>query len=152
MSLTLRRATPADVEQIVEFNRRLAWESEAKSLDADVLTRGVTAILQDSVKGFYTLAESNGTCVGQAMITFEWSDWRSGWFWWIQSVYVQAESRGSGVFKTLFAYLHDQARHTNDVIGLRLYVERENNTAQEVYGKLGMATTDYELLELFPLH
>ena len=93
MSLTIRRATPADAEIIAHFNRALAWESERKTLDAATLARGVRAVLADPAKGFYTLAERAGEPVGQVLVTFEWSDWRNGWYWWIQSVYVREDAR-----------------------------------------------------------
>ncbi|CAN5234299.1 GNAT family N-acetyltransferase [soil metagenome] len=151
MPLSLRSATPADATIITEFNRRLAWESEAKTLDTPTLLAGVTACLNDPAKGFYTVAELNGEIVGQTLITLEWSDWRNGWFWWIQSVYVREDARGSGVFKALFEHLKQAATTDDEVIGLRLYVEAENAKAQAVYKKLGMTETGYGLLELFPL-
>lgn len=150
MSLNLRRATPADAATIVEFNRRLAWESEAKALDVAVLTRGVAALFADAAKGFYTVAERNGEVLGQTLITVEWSDWRNGWFWWIQSVYVREDARQAGVFRAIFEHLHNEAK-ANGVIGLRLYVERENERAKAAYHKLGMIDTSYELLEICPL-
>jgi ribosomal protein S18 acetylase RimI-like enzyme len=150
-AVTLRRATPADAAMIAEFNRRLALESEGKALEMTTLSAGVAACLADAAKGFYTLAELGGEVVGQTLITLEWSDWRNGWFWWIQSVYVTESARGNGVFRALFNHLHARAQADTEVIGLRLYVEKDNAKAQDVYRKLGMTETGYGLLELFPL-
>jgi GNAT superfamily N-acetyltransferase len=149
--ITLRPATPADAATIAEFNIRLAWESESKSLEPAVIAAGVAACLADPAKGFYTLAERSGEVVGQTLITLEWSDWRNGWFWWIQSVYVRQDCRGLGVFRALFEHLHEDAKKRPDVIGLRLYVEAGNEQAQAVYKKLGMTETGYGLLEMCPL-
>src|SRR5689334_8864562 len=102
MSLTIRRAVPADEPVLVSFNAALAWETEHKRLDEAVLTTGVRAVFADPGKGFYLVAERAGEVVGQSMVTFEWSDWRNGWFWWVQSVYVRAEARRQGVFRALF--------------------------------------------------
>src|SRR5439155_7422219 len=99
MPITIRRATPADVPLIVDFNCRLATESEAKTLDTSVLTAGVTAAMDDPNKGPYYLAADGDAVLGQTQITFEWSDWRNGWIWWIQGVYVRAEARQRGVFR-----------------------------------------------------
>lgn len=151
MTLRLRRATPADALTIAAFNLGLARESESKELDAEVLRRGVEAVLNDPGKGFYTLAESEGVVVGQTMITMEWSDWRNGWFWWIQSVYVRAEARSRGVFRAIFEHLRNEAIREPDVIGLRLYVEHGNTKAQAIYRKLGMVEAGYGVFEMYPL-
>ena len=93
MNLLIRPATPDDVPVLVAFNSAIAWETEDKRLDPTVLTAGVRAVFDDPARGFYTVAERNGEVVGQVLITFEWSDWRNGWFWWIQSVYVREDAR-----------------------------------------------------------
>jgi GNAT superfamily N-acetyltransferase len=151
MSLTIRRAGPADVAVVAEFNRLLAVESEGKTLDTAVLTAGVTAGLADPNKSVYFLAEEDGRAVGQIMYTTEWSDWRNGWFWWIQSVYVRAEARRRGVFRALFEHVCQAARADGKVIGLRLYVERANHVAQETYRRIGMEAAGYLVLERYPL-
>lgn len=151
MSWTIRRATPADTAVVVEFNRRLAFESEDKILDLDLLHAGVAAVLADANKAWYFVAEERGQIVGQIMITFEWSDWRNGWIWWIQSVYVPAEHRRRGVFRSLYEHVASAARQDPHVIGLRLYVERENHNAQQTYLRLGMKETTYFVLERYPL-
>ena len=151
MDLTIRRATPADADLIAEFNQLLAWETEHKRLDPAVLAAGVRAVLADPHKGFYTLAERAGAAVGQTLVTFEWSDWRNGWFWWVQSVYVRADARRRGVFRSLFQEVRRQAEADPTVIGLRLYVERENTRAQQTYLSLGMSDASYYLFDLYPL-
>jgi GNAT superfamily N-acetyltransferase len=151
MPLVLRRATLADAAVIVEYNRRLAEETEGKQLDPDVLAAGVAAGLADPEKALYFLAEEDGAILGQMMITREWSDWRNGWMWWIQSVYVRADARRRGVFRTLYQHVADLARSRPDVIGLRLYVEQENHAAQQTYHRLGMDRTGYLVFERSPL-
>ena len=152
MSLTIRRATPADEGVLVAFNAALAWETEHKRLRPDVLTAGVRAVFADAARGFYTLAlDETGAAVGQMMVTFEWSDWRNGWFWWVQSVYVREDARRRGVFRALYKEVERQAAADPGVIGLRLYVERENARAQTTYRALGMTDTTYGMMEVYPL-
>jgi ribosomal protein S18 acetylase RimI-like enzyme len=148
---TIRRAVPADAPVIVEFNRRLALESEGKTLDAVVLAQGVAAGLADSQKALYFVAEEDSAIVGQLMLTKEWSDWRNGWVWWIQSVYVREDWRRHGVFRALYEHVHRAAVADPEVVGIRLYVEHENHTAQQTYLKLGMERTGYLVLERCPL-
>ncbi len=151
MPRTIRPATPADAAVVAEFNQRLARESEDKILDTSLLLPGVRACLGDVHKGRYFLAEENGAVVGQMAITYEWSDWRNGWFWWVQSVYVRPEARRRGVFRALFQHVEHAARVDPTVIGLRLYVDKANHGAQETYQRLGMSPTDYFVLEKYPL-
>jgi GNAT superfamily N-acetyltransferase len=151
MDLTIRAATPADEEVVARFNAALALESEHKQLHEPTLRAGVRALLADRHKGFYTLAERGGEVVGQTLITFEWSDWRNGWYWWIQSVYVRADARRAGVFRALFAHLKAKALADTEVIGLRLYVERDNDRARRTYTELGMIEEPYFLHGLYPL-
>ena len=151
MPLIVRRATKADAPIIVDFNRRLAEESEGKTLDINVLSAGVTAALTDPYKGPYFLAEEDGAPVGQMQVTYEFSDWRNGWFWWIQGVYVIPEARRRGVFRALYEHLALAAKSDHDVIGLRLYVERDNERAHKTYLGLGMAWTSYLMMEKYPL-
>jgi GNAT superfamily N-acetyltransferase len=151
MPLTLRRATSEDAPIIIEFNQRLAQESEDKTLDLAVLSRGVAAVLADPARGLYFVAELDGRIIGQLMITLEWSDWRNGWIWWIQSVYVRQEARRQGVFRALYQHVHQAARADPEVVGLRLYVERDNQVAQQTYLSLGMEATGYLVLERCPL-
>ncbi len=143
----IRTARIEDASTIIEFNRRLARETEHRELDPDTIAAGVRAILLDSSKGRYFVAESGGTVVGQLMHTWEWSDWRNGQIWWLQSVYVTAHHRGRGVFRNLFEHVHRLASATPGVVGLRLYVEKQNAPAQSTYLKLGLEETSYIVLE-----
>lgn len=151
MTVTIRRATPADADVIVRFNAAIAWETEHLRLDDAVLARGVRAGLADPHKGFYTVAELAGEVVGQVLVTFEWSDWRNGWFWWVQSVYVREDARRAGVFRALFDHLRAAAVADPDVIGLRLYAERDNSRAHATYRALGMTEEPYLLFGIYPL-
>jgi GNAT superfamily N-acetyltransferase len=148
MPLTIRRAAPADVPVIVEYNRRLARETEAKELDPAVVAAGVRAALADPErKGPYYLACDGGDVVGQMQVTYEWSDWRNGWYWWVQSVYVRADHRGRGVFRTLYEHIREQARAAGDVVGIRLYVEKDNHAARATYRRLGMEAIHFDLMQ-----
>ena len=151
MPLSIRRATAADAGVIAAFNQALASESEQTRLDPATVGPGVAAVLADPHKGFYTLAEKDGEVVGQCLITYEWSDWRNGWFWWVQSVYVRHDARRNGVFRHLYQHLLDEATRDPTVIGLRLYVERQNAKAIETYKALGLVEAGYDVLELYPL-
>lgn len=151
MNLIIRPARATDAEVICEFNRRLAKETENKDLDAALITAGVAAMLADRNKGRYFVAETSGKVIGQLGVTCEWSDWRNGNFWWIQSVYVTKEARRLGVFRALYEHLLKEAKAQPDVIGVRLYVEHDNHTAQATYKKLGMAMTGYHVMEVYPL-
>jgi GNAT superfamily N-acetyltransferase len=152
MPLTIRRATPADLPTLIDFSSRLAAESEGIALDPAVLGAGVAAALADPQhKGPYFLAEEEGAVVGQLQVTFEWSDWRNGWIWWIQGVYVRADARRRGVFRVLYEHVHRLARQENEVIGLRLYVDRDNVAAYQTYLRLGMKWANYLVMERCPL-
>jgi GNAT superfamily N-acetyltransferase len=151
MNIPIRRATPADVGTIVRFNAALALESEGKVLDPAVLEAGVRAVFTDPAKGFYTVAERDGEIIGQTSITFEWSDWRNGWYWWIQSVYVREDARRGGVFSAIYRHLEAEAATDPNVIGLRLYVDNGNQHAKATYAKLGMADENYMLMGRYPL-
>lgn len=144
--ITVRPALSADWSVIADFNIRLAWESEHKRLDPAKIEPGVQALLMDSGKGRYFLAESDGQIVGQIMHTWEWSDWRNGQIWWLQSVYVTAEYRQKGVFRRLFEYLVKLAEQER-VLGVRLYVEEHNERAQRTYQQLGLSAAGYHVME-----
>src|SRR5579859_5465263 len=120
MPMRVREASLADADTVIEFNRLLALETEGKALALELLTPGVKACLADPAKGRYFLGEEDGSIIGQMGISYEWSDWRNGMFWWIQSVYVRPEARRRGVFRTIFEYIQEAARREPDVIGLRL--------------------------------
>jgi GNAT superfamily N-acetyltransferase len=148
-SLRIRAATPADRPAIVEFNRRLAVETEGKTLDPVTLDEGVSCALDHPDRLRYWVAEigSPAHVVGQAAISREWSDWRNGWLWWLQSVYVDGPYRGRGVFRALFEQIRQEARSEGDVIGLRLYVEDSNEPARRTYRALGMIPGGYSVYE-----
>lgn len=145
--MKIRHAKASDAVLIADFNRRLAWETERRRLNRSRVLRGVNALLKDKAKGFYLVAEIDGQVAGQLLITFEWSDWRNGNFWWIQSVYVAPEFRELGVFRALYAHVHKLAKSRRDVCGLRLYVEKENGRAQKAYARLGMKEAHYKIFE-----
>lgn len=151
MPTQVRAATPADAAVVIEFNRLLALESEGKQLDLSLLTPGVQRALADDNKGRYFLAETDGQIAGQLGVTYEWSDWRNGWFWWIQSVYVRPEFRRQGVFRALFQHVHEAARVDPTVIGIRLYVETDNHAAHKTYQAMGLGWTSYQVMERYPL-
>ncbi|MCI0706677.1 MAG: GNAT family N-acetyltransferase [Ignavibacteriae bacterium] len=144
----IRPATLNDAERITEFNALMAKETENIELDLTRLRAGVESVLRDKSKGVYYIAEENGSALGQTLITYEWSDWRNGMFWWIQSVYVQKDYRGKGVFKAMFEHLRTLAKQEQTVCGLRLYVEEHNSRAQQTYERLGMKKTYYDMYEL----
>jgi len=144
--VAVRSATPADALAIADFNLRMARETESISLDAAVLERGVRAVLGDAGKGSYFVAECSGRMAGQLMITREWSDWRDGDIWWIQSVYVIPEFRRRGVLRALYEHVAARARQEN-AVGLRLYVHTGNTTAQSTYVRLGMKSANYLVME-----
>ena len=143
---TIRPAVPGDGDTLIEFNLRMASETEGLSLDPSTLARGVRAALSDPAKALYFVADLGGKVVGQLMLTREWSDWRDGDIWWIQSVYVHADHRRRGVFRALYEHARRRARAAG-VVGLRLYVERHNAAAQDVYRSLGMKDAGYLVME-----
>jgi GNAT superfamily N-acetyltransferase len=148
MSLTIRSAEPSDQAVITQFNLDLAMQTESLALDKDVVQKGVAAILGDQSKGFYTVAESAEEIVGQVMVTYEWSDWRNGNIWWLQSVYVQPRWRGKGVFSALLQHLREAAETRPDVCGIRLYMHETNSQANKVYNQLGFSHTGYQVFEM----
>jgi GNAT superfamily N-acetyltransferase len=143
----IRAAEGSDAETIAKFNAAMARETEHLDLDPERLLNGVRALLCDPGKGFYLVACAGGEVIGQLMITYEWSDWRNGNFWWIQSVYVRPDWRGEGVFRRLYQEVERQARQLGGCCGLRLYVELDNTRAQQVYARLGMRETAYKIYE-----
>ena len=143
----IRKALNKDIDVIARYNYNLAYETENKILDMNILTKGVEAIIKDENKGIYHVCEINGEVVGQIMYTFEWSDWRNGTFLWIQSVYVNKEFRGMGVFKALYKFIRDIADNDNNICGIRLYVEKENTIAKKTYKNIGMKECNYYIYE-----
>jgi GNAT superfamily N-acetyltransferase len=151
MAVTVRRAAPADAPLVIEFNSRLASETEGKTLEPAVVAAGVAAGLVDPDKGVYFFAEEDGAVVGMLMYTREWSDWRNGWLWWIQSVYVRQQARGRGVFRTLYEHVYRLAKADPTVIGLRLYMEENNTVAGRTYRGVGMSPAGYVVYQKYPL-
>ena len=144
--LIIRPAVRADIPHLVEWNAAMAQETEGKALDRARLARGVEGGFDNPRRGFYLVAEREGAPVGGLLLTFEWSDWRCGDFWWIQSVYVVREARRGGVFRALYEAVREQARAAG-AVGLRLYVENDNQRAQRTYAELGMAQSHYLMYE-----
>ena len=142
----VRPARPDDAAVIASFNAALAKETEEVVLDPAVIGPGVEAALGDPARSLYFVAEEGGSVVGQTMVTYEWSDWRNGFLWWIQSVYVEPAAREKGVFKALHARVREEARKAG-AVGIRLYVFDGNKRAQEVYARLGMKDGRYRVLE-----
>lgn len=145
--MNIRLAKKSDARALVEFNQAMALETEGKTLDEQVLQNGVEAVFEDEKKGFYVVAEENERIIGGLMTTYEWSDWRNAWFWWIQSVYILPDYRGRGIYRLLYQFVKQHAAGQKDVCGFRLYVEKENTAAQKVYEKLGMQTSHYLMYE-----
>ena len=141
MTLSIRKAKPADASTIVDFNRRMALETEQKVLEPEIVAAGVAAALADPHKAVYFVAEEDQHIVGQLSITLEWSDWRNGWLWWMQSVYVRPEARRRGVFRALFEHVEGLARGDPGVVGLRLYGEEGNRAARKGSGLASKCTS-----------
>ena len=144
--MRIRLATPADAAVLIEFNAAMALETEGKNLLPEVIGAGVHSLLGNPVAGFYVVAETERV-VAALMITKEWSDWRNGSFWWIQSVYVRPEARRQSVYRRLYRHVQEMAAKDPKVCGFRLYVERENSAAQATYAALGMKETRYLVFE-----
>jgi len=141
--IIIRNANQDDVSLIAKFNSAMAKETEDKILDSVTVSRGVEAVLNTTELGLYFIAESDGVPVGQLMITKEWSDWRNAEFWWIQSVYVHPDHRKNKIYKKLYLEVVKFAKESGKVCGVRLYVDKENIIAQNVYSKLGMKESNY---------
>jgi len=145
-SIHIRPAKPTDVARIASYNIAMAWETEKLRLNAYTVEHGVKAAIDDPSKGHYFIAEVDGSVVGCLLVTHEWSDWRNGDIWWIQSVYVDAQHRRKGVFAAMYKYVVSLAKEKG-VVAIRLYVEKENATGKATYLKLGMAQTHYDVME-----
>ena len=147
MNISVRAARPEDSGFLAAGNLAMALEAEHKRLDPATVDRGVRAVLEDPARGRYYVAEQDGRPVGQLMVTYEWSDWRNGCFWWIQSVYVLPEARRAGVFRALYRHVEQLAADDPTICGIRLYVERENSRAQATYRHCGMSDAGYVIME-----
>lgn len=147
MSKTYREANLEDLEVIVRFQIAMALETERLNLDPQVCTRGVLAVLNHAKLGRYYVCQTEGAVIASTLITYEWSDWRNGLVWWIQSVYVEPSARQQGVYAGLYRHLQNLAQADNNVRGIRLYVDKRNGPAQEVYTRLGMNGEHYQVFE-----
>ena len=146
--LSTRKGAISDIEIIVQFQKNMALETEERILLESSIRSGVTEVIGDEQKGTYLVAEHEGKIIGSLLITYEWSDWRNGWFWWIQSVYVVADWRRKGVYTELHKTLCEIANQEKNICGIRLYVEKTNQKAQNVYQSLGMSESNYLLYEV----
>lgn len=148
----IRLATAADASTIAAFNKAMARETEHRQLSDTVANAGVQALFEHPQFGFYVVAQVDQALVGSLLITYEWTDWRNGLFWWLQSVYVRPEFRRQGVFRKLMQFVEQQATRDPQFRGFRLYVERDNLLAQQTYRELGLVETDYRLFEKIAGH
>ena len=146
-SITYRDAHPSDRDAIVEFQIAMARETEELELDRDVLLSGVEAVFHDPSHGRYFVAEAGDRVVASLLITYEWSDWRNGTVWWIQSVYVRPENRRQRIYAGLYEHVKSIVDTQPRVRGIRLYVDRRNVSAQQVYTRLGMNGEHYQVFE-----
>lgn len=145
--IKIRKASPLDKQFIVQFQLEMALETENLRLNKAIVDSGVEAVLNDHSKGEYFVAENDGLVIGSLLITYEWSDWRNGRIWWLQSLYVIPEWRRQGIFKTMFRHLQRLVEEDDSIKGLRLYVDRSNLAAQRVYKALGMNGEHYQVFE-----
>ena len=146
--LSIRNALPQDADTIVKFEVAMALETEGKQLDEGVLKSGILAVIESPDKGFYIIATVGNLTVGVLMITYEWSDWRNGLFWWIQSVYVEEKWRRKGVYRKMHEHVHNLAKLAETVCGIRLYVDQSNFIAKNTYHALGMMENNYDMYEI----
>lgn len=145
--MTIRQATIEDAGALSEFNQKMALETEGVTLIPEVIGAGVEAMISNPHMGFYLVAEENAEIQASLMVTTEWSDWRNGLFWWIQSVYVKPAFRRKGLYRQLYQQVKSLAETETGVCGFRLYVEHDNQTAQNTYHAMGMQETAYKLFE-----
>ncbi len=146
-NITIRTATECDIEHIARFNSDMALETEGIELLPEVILQGARTLVNDEKLGFYLVAETDNRIVASLMVTTEWSDWRNGQFWWIQSVYVIPEFRRQGLYSRLYSKVKSLADENRNVCGYRLYVEKNNNAAQSAYENVGMHETEYKMYE-----
>jgi GNAT superfamily N-acetyltransferase len=145
--MIIRRALSQDIAELAEFNIKMAHETEGIELIPEVITAGVKTMIDNPQMGFYLVVELDNGIQASLMITTEWSDWRNGIFWWIQSVYVRPQYRRQGLYRELYLRVKELAEQESAVCGFRLYVERDNTAAQTTYESLGMIETEYKMFE-----
>ena len=146
-ALSVRTGQEKDIDTLVKFNIALAHETEQKQLSPPIVTKGVQMLFNNPRYGFYVIAETEDEIVGCCMVTYEWSDWRCGLFWWIQSVYVRPGFRRRGIFRKLYEFLKQKASQERNICGFRLYVEQSNHTGQNTYAGVGMKQSPYKFYE-----
>jgi ribosomal protein S18 acetylase RimI-like enzyme len=144
--IKIRKAKPSDAASIIDFQQKMAWETEQMVLADDIVTKGVENLFKEPSRGEYFVAESEDKVVASLLITYEWSDWRNKNVWWFQSVYVLPSFRRKGIFRSMYTYIKEEAEK-QDAAGLRLYVETKNFTAQKTYESLGMKSEHYRMYE-----
>ena len=145
--MIIRKAKSSDIYQIVDFQLKMALESEQIELNKTTVEKGVTAVVFDSGKGQYYVAEVSGNVVGSLLTTYEWSDWRNGTILWIQSVYILPEFRRKGVYRNLYSHIKEVVEQDTKLKGIRLYADKSNITAHKTYEKLGMSPDHYITFE-----
>lgn len=145
--MKIRRAKAEEAQYIIDFQIDMAQETENVVLDRNIITPGVQAVFDDETKGWYFVAELDGKIAGSLLITFEWSDWRNGMILWIQSVFVSKEFRGQGVYRALYEHIQNMVNSSDEYAGIRLYVDKTNTNALQVYEKLGMDNQHYGMCE-----
>jgi GNAT superfamily N-acetyltransferase len=144
--IAIRKAKPEDASVIIDFQKKLAWETEQMTLLPEIITKGVNAVFANLSHGQYWVAEVKGNVVASLLITYEWSDWRNTNVWWFQSVYVLPAYRRTGIFRSMYSRIKNEAEKLG-VAGLRLYVETNNSGAQKTYKALGMKSEHYTMFE-----
>jgi GNAT superfamily N-acetyltransferase len=142
----IRKAIPSDAPVIIDFQQKMAWETEEYALETETVTKGVNAVFTNPSRGQYWVAEDEGVVIASLLITYEWSDWRNTNVWWFQSVYVLPAHRRTGIFRSMYDFIKNEADRQN-VAGLRLYVESNNKRAQNTYEALGMQSEHYIMYE-----
>ena len=145
--MIIRQALAQDAAELTEFNISMARETEGVELIPEVIGAGVRAMIDNPQRGFYLVVELDNGIQASLMVTTEWSDWRNGMFWWIQSVYVRPQYRRQGLYRVLYERVKELAEQEPSVCGFRLYVERDNSPAQKTYSALGMKQTEYRIYE-----
>lgn len=145
--ITIQKAVIENLEVLIDFQQRLALESESIRLNAETLRKGIMAMFADPAKGIYYIVKEEGQAIGCHMITYEWSDWRNGMVWWLQSVYVTETHRKKGIFKMMYDNLINIIKKDPQLIGLRLYVDKSNERALQVYKAMGMDGSHYTVYE-----
>ncbi|MBU1579601.1 MAG: GNAT family N-acetyltransferase [Bacteroidetes bacterium] len=147
MIVEVRKAQRSDNEKIAHFQEEMAFETEGINLNANIIRAGIDAVFDDAAKGMYFVAEIDGIVAGSLLITYEWSDWRNSWVYWIQSVYIDKAFRRKGIYKEMYEHIQRLAEADAEVAGIRLYVDKTNVKAQKTYASLGMNGEHYQVFE-----